>query len=253
MARKRRQFKKPAIPQSQRTKNLLEEAEESFISLMGSRKKIGGYHYGPNDHFPMENMDFYYAQLEEFAEVLIKLVHLDNKQLHHPFVQWIINSRVSKDFLRKLHRGLEVGVKRGLENVDVKGIKGKGEEKLVNTIMVLNSLRVERDLYARIPESQPKSYIEIQKDLEHRGFIKHMSRQAFHKMALNLQSTHPRSGPPYNAKALPIPPKKAPTAWNRAQELIQQANTELEAIQKAFTEAQALLRRLNPNKPPHLP
>jgi hypothetical protein len=85
-------------------------------------------------------LSLYYANLDNFGEMLAELVHLDNRQLYHPFVQWLLSSQRSKEFLRKLHRGLEVGVKRGLESVN--GAVGEDEEvRFANAVTVSTTLK----------------------------------------------------------------------------------------------------------------
>ena len=92
MADKKSDQKKPAIPHNKKTKNLLKEAEGYFKVLMESRGKVYGFIEGPKHPYPRQNLDLYYNQLEEFVDILKKFVPIDNTQLHHPFVKWILNS-----------------------------------------------------------------------------------------------------------------------------------------------------------------
>jgi len=232
-----------SIPQSVRTKYVLEDLKEQ-------RKKLSDAYLGfvryrldlqrqtlmrfNGKHLTIEDANQYWTLLEEFKKLLLKLVHLDNRQLFHPFVQAQLEEANSRVFLRKLHRGLETGVKTGLEAV--KGVEGEGENKIVNTYMILNVLR--KDLLKLKVDSfnsqriKPKSYEQIQRYLEHKGFIKPMTRQNFHQLATRLLSLTDRPGPLYNPKAIPQKPTKSRPEWVRTEEILKKEREDLEAIAK---------------------
>ncbi len=149
--------KKPAIPREQRTKGKLQELEGVFSDLLEYRRRLINRQellkqyrkepqkiskplpkfYGGEE--PLLEVEEYYDALEECRELTKKLVRLDNTQLHHPFVQFLLEGPRSKDFLRWLHRGLEKDVKRGPERL--KGIRGDGAEKIGNISRILGYLR----------------------------------------------------------------------------------------------------------------
>ena len=91
--------------------------------------------------------------------------------------------------------------------------------------MVLNILKADLNINGWIPGEKPKSFTQIQRDLENRGLIKAMTPQAFHKMASKLLSYSSNPGPYFNEKALPPPPKKTPPDWKTVQELLEKWNT----------------------------
>lgn len=135
---------------------------------------------------------------DDFAKDLIKLVHLDNTQLHHPYVQHCLLSwPKNKGFLRKLHRGVETGVKRQIKETELPTL-------------------------VAIYEGQEKgcSLHQTQRGLECKGLIKSMSPQAFHKLAKRLLSSGGGKGPFYNPSALPPKPEHLPEhvqeAWDKA-------------------------------------
>jgi len=75
-----KQTKKPAIPQSERIKNALKFAEDSFQSLQDFVQKHRGK---PLSEEQKQEWSRFRDQLEED---LIKLVRLDNTQHYHRFV-----------------------------------------------------------------------------------------------------------------------------------------------------------------------
>lgn len=229
-------------------------------------------------HLSPQDVDKYYAHLDILAHLAEKLVHLDNKQLHHPIIRWLF-PQLSKDSKRRLHRGLETGVKRDIGSI--KGILGDTEEeRFANAVMVLNIIRKDRKLLpwdsveayseqerqdreswrekllqqlkpkesddaaeqrrkARLANDinemfpwdapRPKSYLQIQRDLEkpvfdekgkiiRQALVKKMKRQAFHQMQKRLLAPGPR--PLYNENAVPPLPKEIPTEWLQAQGLL---------------------------------
>lgn len=240
------------IPQGQRIKHRLQDLEDAFIKLVEYRKGLFERSRRAREDFQnlveqygggeaWENVNNYWMGLKECRDLAVDVVHLDNTQLHHPVVQWLLESTPSKDFLRELHRGLETGVKRGIESV--KGVVGENEEeKFANAIMVTNIVKKDRKM---LPwnSTQPKSYVQIQRHLERtifdkqgqvvRGpFIKKMSRQNFHKMVKRLLTLLSRPNPSYNSHALPLRAKKIPSEWAGAQKLVR----ELKAVEGRWRE-----------------
>jgi len=167
------------------------------------RKQLSKSHF----QYSGENLGFddiknYYAHLDTVGEIASELVHLDNGQVHHPIVLLLLQGRRSRHFLRKLHRGLERGVKSDLSSI--KGLVGESnEEKFANAVMVLNIVN----------HKSEASFSEVQKELEspvkdkvgsviRKPLIRKMSRQNFHKMVnrMFLLTTNRAS---YNIDAIP--------------------------------------------------
>lgn len=193
--------KGPAIPESQRIKYVLDDIEDSFQKLQGLLRK---HQREPLSEAEIQALSVYW---DDFAKDLIKLVHLDNTQLHHPYVQhYLLSWPKNKDFVRKLHRGLETGVKRQIKEKELPILVGiyEGEEKGC-------------------------SLHQTQRGLERKGLIKSMSRQAFHKLAKRLLSSTGGKGPFYNPSALPPKPEHLPEhvqeAWDKAAKNLQELST----------------------------
>lgn len=208
MTARQRSQKRPAIPQEKRTKYKLEELHDAFANMIECRKRIGrDQAYGKEQ---WEEVNAYFDALKEVGGYAVRLVRLDNTQLYHPIVQFLLKSGRRKSFLKRLHRGLEVGVKDYLGKV--KGVLGEGETKFAFAVMVLNVLNTKKST----------SYTQKQRYLTRKGWIKRMSPQAFHKMARRmLVASKDSGGPRYNLKALPIRPKKILPEWSRAQKLVE--------------------------------
>lgn len=188
------QTKKPAIPQSGRIKYALDDVEDNFQNL----KKYFGQSPSPEAEIAYE----------EFEKALIKLVHLDNTQLYHPYVQYYLLSWPNnKDFLRKLHRGLETGVRRQItwQKLWILVALDEGEEK-------------------------GQSLHQIQSTLEKRGNIMPMSPQNFYKLVNKLRSDDGTGNFPL---ALPPKPKDLPPnvndAWDKARKNLHALRTSPEA------------------------
>src|SRR6516162_9330684 len=97
------------LNQSQRIKGALNLAEQSFRGLQDVVHKFLGKSLAED----CDELQEVNRHLEQLQDDLIKLVHLDNSQLHHPYVRhYLLSWPNSKDLLYSLHRGLEVGVKR---------------------------------------------------------------------------------------------------------------------------------------------
>lgn len=185
--------KKPAIPKSQRAKHVLDDVQDYFDDL----KKWFGKPLS-------DDAEQAYRELEKS---LIKLVHLDNTQLYHPYVRhYLLSWPKNKDFLRKLHRGLEIGIKRTIK------------ETTLPTLVA-------------ICEGQKKGWSlhRTQRNLEAKKLIKPMSRQAFQKMTTRLLSMGGGRGLFYNPSALPQRPKDLPAhvkaAWEQAAKNLQELHT----------------------------
>jgi len=197
--------KKPAIPQSERIKNALKFAEDSFQSLQDFVQK---HRDKPLSEEQKQEWSRFWDQLEED---LIKLVHLDNTQLYHPFVQhYLLSWPKNKDFLRELHRGLETGIKNRIK---------------ANELSILVALHEGRE--------KGQSLHQIQRTLERQGLIKHISRQAFHKLRSRTLSSGDGKGPFYNQSALPPKPQCSPKhvkeAWAKADRVLRELGTRPEA------------------------
>lgn len=176
-----RTSKKAIIPQPRRIKRKLKELESAFSDFVACHmtllerylrvrplgdheslvREYGFYAQVPAapaqnlqqvEVIPMgtawDNIDRHRLILEKCKKLAVELVRLDNSQLHHPAVRFLLET-ASRKFLRRLHRGLETGAKRGIESI--KGVSGNTEEeRYSNALMVLNILnqdRMLRDLY----------------------------------------------------------------------------------------------------------
>ena len=107
MGEKKRPAKKPAIPQAQRIKHALQDVEDAHDCLY----KL----HGDTDENRVA------IAWNDYVDACIKLVSLDNSQLKNPLLQPLLSSKKvkGKDLLRKIHRGLEKGVKRALTEKEI--------------------------------------------------------------------------------------------------------------------------------------
>jgi len=123
-----------AISQATRIKGALRDVKDDLGNIAELRKLFAEE---PGQKY--EAVETYYRYLEQLGDDVVRLVHLDNDQLHHSAVQWLLSSPRSKEFLRKLHWGLETGINRGVE-------AESEEERYANAIMVLNSTKETAEL-----------------------------------------------------------------------------------------------------------
>jgi hypothetical protein len=169
------------MPEKSKTRNIqnsLRLVEDSFQSLMAVVQKHRGRSITPDSHEAQEIHKAY----DKLETELIALVHQQTLQLHHPYVRYYLMSWPGdKDFLRKLHRGLETGIRR--------------EMKPCHLLILL-----------ALWEGHGKHYWSlhrIQKSLENRNLTKRRSPQAFTKLAKKLLSLRGIQGPFYNPLAVP--------------------------------------------------
>lgn len=250
VVRKIRRKKGPAIPQSARRKSALNDVEWDLKNLSECAKRLSEANppaqfaatAGVATSVPLTPNQLsagkeYFRYLNQLAEDVKKLVRLDNTQLHHPAVRWLLSRPLPRESLRHLHHRLEKGVKSAKE---IKGILGKTHwERSGNTITVSNIIHENRPVFfpgrgkplteiakleletrRKLHRPAPKPYKQIQMELEERGLIKKMTQQNFSKLVRRLSPLNFNPGPYYNVGALPPRPKKVPPQWIRAEKLL---------------------------------
>src|SRR5262249_46765782 len=94
-----------------RIKNELSLVEQSFQDFQEVVRKHRGKSM-TEDCEEARELERYYDQ---FEDNLVNLVHEQTVQLNHPYVRhYLLSWPANKDFLRKLHRGLETEISRQL-------------------------------------------------------------------------------------------------------------------------------------------
>jgi hypothetical protein len=103
----KRPAEKPAIPQAQRIKHALQDMEDAHECLQQM--------HGSTDESRVA------IAWDDYVDACRKLVSLDNSQLKNPLLRPLLNCPEvkGKRFLRKIHRGLEKGIKRPLTMAEV--------------------------------------------------------------------------------------------------------------------------------------
>lgn len=177
-----RRKKKRVIPQSVRIKNVLSNVERDLEKISEYRRCFSE---APSQN--LAKVDEYYRHIEQLGEDALNLVHLDNTQLYHPAVQWLLTSQRSRKFLRELHRGLEKGVKKSIGSI--KGILGEMEDdKFANAVMVVNILKKDRKRFSWDSQEaytrEERQHLESWREKFLRELEKDESRDAATKMRL---------------------------------------------------------------------
>jgi hypothetical protein len=197
-----------------RVTNAIQLAELSFQDLQVIVQKYRGKAISEGTP-EIAEVTRYFEQLEED---LISLVHLDNTQLYHPYVRhYLLSWPNNKRFLRKLHRGLEVGVRRQIT-----------EKELVILIAIFDGQEKRWSLHR------------IQKSLENKGLIGCLSRQAFHKLVKRLLSLAGRTDF-YNASAVPQKPRNRSALVEKA---LENASANLQALYNAAGSREVIDREI---------
>jgi hypothetical protein len=168
---------------------------------------------------------------EQFEEDLIKLVYLDNTQLGHPYVRhYLLSWPNNKDFLRKLHRGLEVGVRRQIT-----------ERELIILAAIYDGQETRRSLR------------QIQRSLGRKGLVPHMSYQAFHKLATKLLASRHHTDF-YSKAALPKGLDKIESEfWTRAADNLKRlrdSSEHREVIEAEIKNKSERREKISPQKKP---
>jgi hypothetical protein len=164
--KRQKQAQKPALPQTQRVKYVLEDVEDLYQQLIS----LDGKPAGDEGEIVWKN----------YVKACIRLVHLDNSQLKNPALQPLLSSPKVKgrNLLRKIHRGLEKGVQRPLTEKEIEVSKAieDGFNEGHSLQQILNRL------------TRPKR-------LGDKPLLKRMSIQNFYKLKTRLLPALEKASP----------------------------------------------------------